>query len=101
MNDRGMLGYVETKVPEAAQSGLTPEQWIEKQIKNNEVKVDKQTKDYLMGQSDKNITDMNQGEINRLTNALDGIIGGNDSTGNRGVEKYILYLDEKYEYKEN
>lgn len=101
MNDRGMLGYVETKIPEDARNGLTPEQWVEKQIKNNEVKVDKQTKNYLMGQSDKKITDMNQGEINRLTNALDGIIGGNDSTGNRGVEKYILYLDEKYEYKEN
>ena len=101
MDDRGMLGYVETKVPEAAQSGLTPEQWIQKQIENNNVKLDDETKNYLMGKSDQKISDMNQNQIDKLTNALNGVINGNDSTGNKGVEKYILYLDEKYEYKEN
>ena len=98
MDDRGMIGYVETKVPEASQSGLTPEQWIERQIKNNQVKVDKETKNYLMGKSNKKITDMDQNQIDKLTSALNSIIGQEDATANNGVEKYILYLNEKYEY---
>ena len=53
MDDRGMKGYVEEKIPEATRNGLTPEQWIENQIKKNEVKVDNDTKNYLMGVSDK------------------------------------------------
>lgn len=100
MDDRGMKGYVEEKIPEATRNGLTPEQWIENQIKKNEVKVDNDTKNYLMGVSDKKITDMKQEEIDKLTNALNAIIPQNESTGNRGVERYILYLDEKFEYKE-
>ena len=100
MDDRGMKGYVEEKIPEATRNGLTPEQWIENQIKKNEVKVDNDTKNYLMGVSDKKIKDMKQEEIDKLTNALNAIIPQNESTGNRGVERYILYLDEKFEYKE-
>ena len=90
MDDRGMKGYVEEKIPEATRNGLTPEQWIENQIKKNEVKVDNDTKNYLMGVSDKKITDMKQEEIDKLTNALNAIIPQNESTGKDVYKRQVL-----------